>query len=390
MRGAVRARLRLRRRAPPVRRRRSARSRRCSTCWPTPSSRWRARAASRCTRRGRSTRCPPTTRWPRPRWPRPTAPGPPARVCETAIQVHGGIGNTWECLAHVYLRRALLSSDVLGGAGRASPGCSPTTGSEVDRWTSVTRPPRRSSAPRLRAWLADNNPGLPASSTDDDYWAGQAAWHQSLYDAGFFGMSWPTEIGGQGLPSVYDVIVDDELAAAGAPPRPEPRLPRRRASSSTATTTSSSASSPASSTAATAGARASASPTPAPTSRRCAPAPTATATSTSSPATRSGRATPTTPTGASSSPAPTTTSPSTRASRRSPCRCDQPGIEQRPLRMINGITKEFGEVHLRRRPGAGREHDRRAGRGVAAGDDRRQPRARAGRARATSPATGSS
>ena len=36
-------------------------------------------------------------------------------MCETAIQVHGGIGNTWECLAHVYLRRALLSTDVLGG-----------------------------------------------------------------------------------------------------------------------------------------------------------------------------------------------------------------------------------------------------------------------------------
>ena len=38
-------------------------------------------------------------------------------VCETAIQVHGGIGNTWDCLAHVFLRRALLSSDVLGGVG---------------------------------------------------------------------------------------------------------------------------------------------------------------------------------------------------------------------------------------------------------------------------------
>ena len=38
-------------------------------------------------------------------------------VCETAIQVHGGIGNTWECLAHVFLRRALLSIDVLGGVG---------------------------------------------------------------------------------------------------------------------------------------------------------------------------------------------------------------------------------------------------------------------------------
>lgn len=31
-------------------------------------------------------------------------------VCETSVQVHGGIGNTWECLAHVYLRRALTSA----------------------------------------------------------------------------------------------------------------------------------------------------------------------------------------------------------------------------------------------------------------------------------------
>jgi alkylation response protein AidB-like acyl-CoA dehydrogenase len=39
-------------------------------------------------------------------------------VCETSIQVHGGIGNTWECMAHVFLRRALLSIDVLGGIGQ--------------------------------------------------------------------------------------------------------------------------------------------------------------------------------------------------------------------------------------------------------------------------------
>ena len=38
-------------------------------------------------------------------------------VCETAIQVHGGIGNTWECFAHVHLRRALLSTDCFGGVG---------------------------------------------------------------------------------------------------------------------------------------------------------------------------------------------------------------------------------------------------------------------------------
>lgn len=73
---------------------------------------------------------------------------------------------------------------------------------------------------RLRAWLGANNPGLPTSSTDDRYWAGMAAWHRSIHEAGFFGVSWPTSIGGQGLPNVYDVIVDDELAQAGAPPRP--------------------------------------------------------------------------------------------------------------------------------------------------------------------------
>src|ERR1700742_214514 len=73
---------------------------------------------------------------------------------------------------------------------------------------------------RLRAWLRENNPGLPASSTADEYWAGQAAWHQTLYAAGFFGLSWPTAVGGQGLPSVYDVILDEELTAAAAPPRP--------------------------------------------------------------------------------------------------------------------------------------------------------------------------
>jgi alkylation response protein AidB-like acyl-CoA dehydrogenase len=73
---------------------------------------------------------------------------------------------------------------------------------------------------RLREWLAANNPGLPPSSTADEYWAGQAAWHQTLYDAGFFGLSWPASVGGQGLASVYDVILDAELITAAAPPRP--------------------------------------------------------------------------------------------------------------------------------------------------------------------------
>jgi hypothetical protein len=48
-------------------------------------------------------------------------------ICETAVQVHGGIGNTWECLAHVYLRRALASAELFGvrleEIGRAEIDC---------------------------------------------------------------------------------------------------------------------------------------------------------------------------------------------------------------------------------------------------------------------------
>ena len=51
---------------------------------------------------------------------KPLAFGDPAAVCtacETAVQVHGGIGNTWDCIVHVYLRRALLSSRWFGDDG---------------------------------------------------------------------------------------------------------------------------------------------------------------------------------------------------------------------------------------------------------------------------------
>jgi hypothetical protein len=34
-------------------------------------------------------------------------------ICETSIQVHGGIGNTWDCLAHVCLRRVLTANGLL-------------------------------------------------------------------------------------------------------------------------------------------------------------------------------------------------------------------------------------------------------------------------------------
>ena len=71
---------------------------------------------------------------------------------------------------------------------------------------------------RLRAWLAEQAGAFVTAG--DEYWAQQGEWHQRLYAAGFFGLSWPKEYGGQDLPPVYDVIVDEELAYAAMPPRP--------------------------------------------------------------------------------------------------------------------------------------------------------------------------
>ena len=71
---------------------------------------------------------------------------------------------------------------------------------------------------RLRDWLSTHAKEFPTSG--DEYWAKAGDWHRALYEGGFFGLSWPTEYGGQDLAPVYDVILDEELARAGAPPRP--------------------------------------------------------------------------------------------------------------------------------------------------------------------------
>jgi len=71
---------------------------------------------------------------------------------------------------------------------------------------------------RLRSWLSLH--AKEFSGSGDEYWARQIEWHRALYKNGFFGLSWPRDYGGQELPPVYDVIVDEELVRAGAPPRP--------------------------------------------------------------------------------------------------------------------------------------------------------------------------
>jgi alkylation response protein AidB-like acyl-CoA dehydrogenase len=73
----------------------------------------------------------------------------------------------------------------------------------------------------LRGWLRANLPADWAQRPpqvghyDDDFlrkWSGQ------LYDAGYVGITWPTEYGGRGLGHTFQGIFLEETARAGAPP----------------------------------------------------------------------------------------------------------------------------------------------------------------------------
>ena len=68
-----------------------------------------------CGRRGRSTTSP---RRPgsRPTWRRPRPPTAGARVTESSLQVHGGIGFTWEHDLHFFLKRAQANAHAYGDA----------------------------------------------------------------------------------------------------------------------------------------------------------------------------------------------------------------------------------------------------------------------------------
>lgn len=72
----------------------------------------------------------------------------------------------------------------------------------------------------LRAWLDEHAPRGPAPTHGPArarYWND---WHRALHDGGWMGLSWPVEVGGRGLPAVYEAILNDEIGLAGAPPVP--------------------------------------------------------------------------------------------------------------------------------------------------------------------------
>jgi alkylation response protein AidB-like acyl-CoA dehydrogenase len=68
-------------------------------------------------------------------------------------------------------------------------------------------------------WLRANLPEHPEEQdTDRPGWLEPAkAWQRRVLAAGYLAVSWPREYGGQGLAPIYQMIVNEEMARAGAP-----------------------------------------------------------------------------------------------------------------------------------------------------------------------------
>jgi len=65
----------------------------------------------------------------------------------------------------------------------------------------------------LRAWLEEHNPGFDGLSDNE----AKKAWSRQIYDAGYAGLTWPEEYGGQGRSYSEQAILLEEWARAEAP-----------------------------------------------------------------------------------------------------------------------------------------------------------------------------
>ncbi len=72
---------------------------------------------------------------------------------------------------------------------------------------------------QVRAWLEEHRDEAPelAGRDDEASVAAHRAWQRTLAEAGYAGMTWPKELGGQGRGPLEQVILNQEIARAGVP-----------------------------------------------------------------------------------------------------------------------------------------------------------------------------
>jgi alkylation response protein AidB-like acyl-CoA dehydrogenase len=142
------------------------------------------------------------------------------------IQLHGGIGYTWEHAAHLYLRRAKADQYLID----TPSGHRNRLGAAVVENPPVPKEPApdQIASPavgELRRWLADNltdevaaDNAAPAAG--QKYTPGRRDWYRRLGEAGWSTPTWPAHCGGRGMGRDDGGAVVEELRRRGVD-RPE-------------------------------------------------------------------------------------------------------------------------------------------------------------------------
>jgi 3-oxochol-4-en-24-oyl-CoA dehydrogenase len=125
-----------------------------------------------------------------------------ARNAELNIQVHGGIGFTWEHDAHLHLRRALVTAALLGGDAPARDVFDRTAAGAV-RENSLDLPPE---AEELRTRVRADAAEIAALDKE--------AQRDKLIETGYVMPHWPKPWG-RAADAVEQLVVEEEFRAAG-------------------------------------------------------------------------------------------------------------------------------------------------------------------------------
>jgi alkylation response protein AidB-like acyl-CoA dehydrogenase len=121
---------------------------------------------------------------------------------ETNIQVHGGIGYTWEHDAHLFMRRAGALSALFGPGDVAAADVFRLTEAGASRHVGIELPPE---AERYRAEVRAFLDGFVSLAEDEQ--------RRGLVDAGYLQPHWPKPWGREAGP-VEQLVIDEEFAAA--------------------------------------------------------------------------------------------------------------------------------------------------------------------------------
>lgn len=146
---------------------------------------------------------------------------------QEAIQLHGGVGFTWEYDPQLYFKRAQASSHWLGTSDALREAVSEQAFARAhDDGTPTAEGPLEAFRAEVAGWMQRHLSGRfaplkyrggPGDEEADP--ALRKEWERELAQGGWTGVGWPTDAGGRGLSIAEQVIYHEEYARAGGPGR---------------------------------------------------------------------------------------------------------------------------------------------------------------------------